>query len=94
MAETMSPVLINHRPFEPSSTITSSHHSSFINQNPNVDSIVAVTDIEIPTVNFSLLLSDDFEKRSKAIDNIGQVCEHFGFFDSMYVTLFRFHFGS
>ncbi|XP_004292629.1 PREDICTED: 1-aminocyclopropane-1-carboxylate oxidase-like [Fragaria vesca subsp. vesca] len=80
MAETMCPVLINHRPFEPSTTLNSSHHSSFMDQNPIVDTIVAVDDIEIPTVDFSVLLSDDLEKRSKAIENIGHVCEDFGFF--------------
>ncbi|PRQ24945.1 putative flavanone 3-dioxygenase [Rosa chinensis] len=80
MAERISPVLINHRPFEPNGTIINSHHSSFLDQNPNVDTIVAVDDIEIPTVDFSVLFSDDLEKRSKAIENIGHVCEDFGFF--------------
>lgn len=40
----------------------------------------SVDDIEIPTVDFSMLLSDDLEKRTKAIENLGHVCEDFGFF--------------
>ncbi|KAL6218042.1 hypothetical protein ACLB2K_011259 [Fragaria x ananassa] len=89
MAEKMSPVLINHRTFEPAnSTVLSSHHSSFMDQNPNVHTIVAVDDIEIPTVDCSVLLSDDLEERSKAIKNIGHVCEDFGFFYVCYFVQF------
>jgi hypothetical protein len=78
--EITSPVLINQRPFDSKSSIISSHHSTFLTKNPKDSTIVAVDNIEIPTVDYTVLFSDDLDKKSKALEHIGKVCEDFGFF--------------
>ncbi|KAK9947993.1 hypothetical protein M0R45_003584 [Rubus argutus] len=80
--ETISPVLITQRPFDSkSATVISSQRSSSLTKNPNDSSInVPVDDVEIPTVDFTMLFSDDLDKRSRALEHINQVCKDFGAF--------------
>jgi hypothetical protein len=81
--ETISPVLITQRPFDSkSATVISSHRSSSLTKNPYDSSIinVPVDDVEIPTVDFTMLFSDDLDKRSRALEHINQVCKDFGAF--------------
>ena len=80
MAAETSPVLINQRPFDSKSSIIRSHHSTFLTKNPKDSTIVAVDNIEIPTVDYTVLFSDDLDKKFKALEHIGKVCEDFGFF--------------
>ncbi|XP_021800724.1 flavanone 3-dioxygenase 3-like [Prunus avium] len=82
MAET-APVLVNHRPFEPNPILSlHSIDSSIIKPH---DSIAVVDDVEIPTVDYFMLFSDDLDERSKALEYIGHVCKDFCFFYISYL---------
>jgi len=53
------------------------HHTS--------DNNYLASNEEIPTIDYSLLLSDDIDQRSIALELLGQACEEYGFF---YVSFF------
>ncbi|XVF37047.1 hypothetical protein REPUB_Repub19eG0112200 [Reevesia pubescens] len=56
----------------------SQSHDSFMNS----INFVSPTDHhdEIPTVDYSLLFSDDHGERAKALEHLGKACQEFGFF--------------
>ncbi|XP_059311268.1 2-oxoglutarate-dependent dioxygenase 19-like isoform X1 [Lycium ferocissimum] len=56
----------------PSNYSVDHHHNS----SPAIDSI----DDSLPVVDFSLLSSEDPHQHSKAIQDLGRACEHWGFF--------------
>lgn len=53
-----------------------SHYAFF--KNPN-DSIALPGD-DIPVIDFSLLISDDLNQRSKCVNDLGKACREWGFF--------------
>lgn len=79
MAAETAPVLINHMTIQPNPAISLASINSPSIINPN-DSVVAVEADEIPTIDYLMLFSDDFDERSKALENLGHVCKDFGFF--------------
>ncbi|KAM1135779.1 hypothetical protein TB1_033288 [Malus domestica] len=79
MAAETAPVLINHMTIQPNPAISLPSINSPSIINPN-DSVVAVGADEIPTIDYLMLFSNDFDERSKALENLGHVCKDFGFF--------------
>jgi len=75
-------------PFQPEVKATpvyfyaSSHEA--LGEHHHSDNYLA-TNEEIPTIDYSLLLSDDTDQRSIALELLGQACEEYGFF---YVSFF------
>ncbi|KAL9394553.1 hypothetical protein Peur_013838 [Populus x canadensis] len=51
----------------------------FSNINIPMDSVLAV-DEDIPTIDFLMLFSDDPIQQSKALDNLSNACDEYGFF--------------
>jgi hypothetical protein len=51
----------------------------FSNINILMDSVLAV-DEDIPTIDFLMLFSDDPIQQSKALDNLSNACDEYGFF--------------
>ena len=49
-------------------------------KNPKDEALLDDQQLQIPTVDFSLLTSADPDQRSKAVAELGKACEHWGFF--------------
>ncbi|XP_015888473.3 2-oxoglutarate-dependent dioxygenase 19 [Ziziphus jujuba] len=73
MAGTAS-LLTQNFPSQPANT------KSFVPTDSSPEAITAFDD-EIPTIDYQLLFADDHDLRSKALAELGKICEEYGFFN-------------